>query len=291
VNSIFDWLLDPAMRTFYGYWLSTFLIILIWASFQWQSRQHQVKQWGSKQYWWNHSTRQDYFWLFSNRLLFLAVGIAWFTFSIDVAQVTFKSLGFFGNATEPKIAQSSFSLLAIYTIILFVLDDASRFLLHKTMHRFDCLWRIHQVHHSATSLTPFTTYRLHPFESFLYQLRASLLHGVCAGTAFYSLGFQINSIEIWGASIWVIVFNSLGANLRHSNIPLHYGALEKVLISPAQHQLHHGLTTMNHNYGSFLAIWDRISGSWLNGKAKTTLPTKDQALTSQLLLKPLNWKQ
>ena len=291
MDSLFDWLFNPAMRTFYGYWVSTVLIILLWASFQWQSRQHQVKQWASKQYWWNHSTRQDYFWLFSNRLLFLVLGIAWFAFSIDVAQITFKGLKLFGEASEPTVAVSSFMLLSIYTIILFVLDDGSRFLLHKAMHRFNFLWRIHQIHHSATSLTPFTTYRLHPLESFLYQLRASVLHGLCAGTAFYTLGFQLNSIEIWGASIWVIVFNSLGANLRHSHIPLRYGPLEKILISPAQHQLHHGITTMNYNYGSFLAIWDRLSGSWLDGKKTTQLPTKDHGLVDQVLLKPLNWKQ
>lgn len=290
MGSIFDWLLDPGMRTFYGYWVSTLLIILIWASLQWHQRQHRIKQWFTGHYWWNASTRQDYFWLFFNRIFFLTLGIAWFAFAIDVAQLTYKGLSLLGSPTEPQATNNTLSLLVAYTVILFVLDDGSRFLLHKIMHKFKFLWRIHQVHHSATSLTPFTTYRLHPLESLLYQLRASLLHGLCAGVAFFTLGFQLSGLEIWGASIWVIFFNALGANLRHSNIPLQYGKLEKVLISPAQHQLHHGLTTMKHNYGSFLAIWDQLAGSWLDGKNETKLPSNKQSLSKQLLLKPLNWK-
>lgn len=290
MENIFDWLFDPAMRTYYGYWISTLLIILLWASVQWQQRQPLVKEFFSRRYWWNASTQQDYFFLIFNRLVFLAIGIAWFAFTIDVAQVTFKGLTLLAPATEPQAAQHTFSLLLIYTVVLFVLDDGTRFLLHKIMHKYDVLWRLHQVHHSATSLTPFSTYRLHPLESLLYQLRASLVHGLCAGGAFYSLGFQLNGFEIWGASIWVIVFNALGANLRHSHIPLQYGWLEKVFISPAQHQLHHGIHSMNNNYGSFLAIWDQLAGSWLSGKTKNTLPSKHQSLSKQLFLKPLNWK-
>lgn len=291
MDNIFDWLFDPAMRTFYGYWFSTLLIIVLWAGFQWQQRKPVLQEFVSLRYWWNHSTRQDYFFLFFNRLLFLALGIAWFAFTIDVAQTTFHFLKLFGPATQPQAASNSIALLAGYTVILFVLDDGSRFLLHKIMHKFDFLWRIHQVHHSATTLTPFTTYRLHPIESLLYQLRASLLHGICAGAAFYGLGFQLNSLEVWGASIWVVFFNALGANLRHSHVPLRYGWLEKIFISPAQHQLHHGIKTMNQNYGSFLAIWDQLGGSWLSGKTHNILPTIAQPISRQLFLRPLKWKK
>jgi sterol desaturase/sphingolipid hydroxylase (fatty acid hydroxylase superfamily) len=290
MDNLFDWLFDPAMRTFYGYWVSTILIILVWASFKWHARQAQVKEFFNTSYWWNHSTQQDYFFLVFNRLLFLAIGIAWFAFAIDVAQVTYQGLTLFAPANEPQAAQYSLGLLITYTLILFILDDGTRFLLHKSMHQFKWLWRLHQVHHSATSLTPFTTYRLHPLESLLYQLRASLVHGLCAGGAFYTLGFQLSGLEIWGASLWVIVFNTLGANLRHSHIPLRYGWLEKILISPAQHQLHHGLKTMNKNYGSFLALWDQLNRSWLTGKTTNTLPNLPQSLSHQLLLKPLKWK-
>ena len=99
MGSIFDWLLDPGTRTFYGYWVSTLLIILIWASLQWHQRQHRIKQWFTGRYWWNTSTRQAYFWLFFNRIFFLTLGIAWFAFAIDVAQLTYKGLSLLGSPT------------------------------------------------------------------------------------------------------------------------------------------------------------------------------------------------
>jgi len=77
----------------------------------------------------------------------------------------------------------------------------------------------------------------------------------------------------------------LGANLRHSMIPISYGRLEKLFISPLQHQLHHGKTTSRKNYGSMLAIWDRMFNSWLPGKTPAELPDKEFPLHQQLLLK------
>ena len=48
--------------------------------------------------------------------------------------------------------------------------------------------------------------------------------------------------------------------LRHSHVPLRYGALEKWLLSPAQHQLHHSVEVQDwdRNYGLLTSIWDRL---------------------------------
>ncbi len=66
---------------------------------------------------------------------------------------------------------------------------------------------------------------------------------------------------VYGLSfLWTIA----GANLRHSHVWLPYPSwLERVLISPAQHQLHHAVDPQLHhsNYGSALAIWDLLSGT------------------------------
>ncbi|EAT11240.1 sterol desaturase family protein [Bermanella marisrubri] len=287
---LFDWLIDPSKRTFYGYWIPTFLIVLLWASLQWQQRKALFNSWFSRSYWWNPSAKQDYNLMIFNRLLFLTLGIAWFAFTIDIAQWMFAALKWFGEPAELAAPSSSLWILSVYTLVLFITDDFTRFWLHRIMHKYEWLWRLHQVHHSANSLNPFTTYRLHPLESLLYQLRASLVHGTCAGAAFFILGYQASSWELWGASAWVIVFNALGANLRHSNIPLRYGRFEKWLISPAQHQQHHGIGTMNTNFGSFLAIWDRLWGSWRKGEPHTRYPSEQHSLVKQLGMRRLTWK-
>ena len=51
----------------------------------------------------------------------------------------------------------------------------------------------------------------------------------------------------------------MGSNLRHSHISISYGKIvEKILISPAQHQIHHSVEKKHHdkNFGVTFAIWD-----------------------------------
>ena len=79
------------------------------------------------------------------------------------------------------------SAVLFYSMILFVSDDLSRFVLHRILHRVPLLWRFHQVHHSATEMTPLTFFRIHPVESMLYQTRAILVTGGVAGTCYWFL--------------------------------------------------------------------------------------------------------
>lgn len=291
MNPFFDWLVDPSQRTHLVYWFSSFIIALIWAIFSWDQRKSYLQQLTNKHYWLNTSSYQDLVLIFFNRGLFFLLGITWLVLTLDVALTTLNLLRLFGNATEADTyAPNSFTIFGIYTLILFLLDDASRFGLHWLMHRFDFLFRMHQVHHSASTLTPLTTLRIHPLESLLYQIRSSLIHGMCAGAGFYYAGFQIDSWQMWGATIWVLAFNFLGANLRHSQIPVHYGPFEKIFISPSMHQAHHGVTTMMYNYGSVLSIWDRMLGSFRKGNLGYTLPKQAQPLFKQLMMQHIKWK-
>lgn len=288
IESLFEWLLDPAKRTHYGYWISSFLVALIWAGWSWNKRKGYLQSLLSTNYWCNKSTWQDLVLALGNRGLFILLGIPWLLLTLDIALSTLDGWRLTGSVQEVLITGPW--VVACYTLVVFLLDDVSRYGLHRVMHKFDFLWRIHQLHHSASTLTPITTLRLHPLESVLYQVRGSLVHGFCAGSSFFFLGFQANSWEVWGASAWVIVFNVLGANLRHSHIPFSYGVLEKVFISPAQHQAHHGVMTMQKNYGSVLAIWDRLGNSWRSGKKGYQLPQEAQPLMKQLLLQHIRWK-
>ncbi len=287
-ESLFEWLLDPAKRTHYGYWLSSLLVAVIWASWSWGKRKGYLQSLLTKKYWFNRSTGQDFILAVGNRGIFILLGIPWLLLTLDIALSTLDILRLSGSVQQTVITGPW--IITGYTLLVFLLDDASRYGLHRVMHKYDFLWRIHQLHHSASTLTPITTLRLHPLESFLYSIRSSVVHGVCAGGSFFFLGFQADSWQIWGASGWVIVFNILGANLRHSHIPFHYGPLEKYFISPSQHQAHHGVTSMNTNYGAVLAIWDRLGNSWRSGKLTYQLPKQAQPLIKQLLLRHIPFK-
>lgn len=155
---------------------------------------------------------------------------------------------------------------ALYTAVLFVLSDLSRWIVHVLAHRVPALWALHQVHHSATVMTPLTLYRSHPLESLLFEVRGIAVTGLVAGIFFYGFGRGVVQIELLGVNVVGFVLNTLGGNLRHSHVRLSYPAwLERILISPAQHQLHHSDDPAHHhhNCGAWLAFWDRMAGRLL----------------------------
>jgi sterol desaturase/sphingolipid hydroxylase (fatty acid hydroxylase superfamily) len=62
----------------------------------------------------------------------------------------------------------------------------------------------------------------------------------------------------------VFIFNSLAANLRHSHVWLSFGpVLERVISSPAQHQIHHSDAPrhFDKNFGINLSLWDWMFGT------------------------------
>ena len=71
-------------------------------------------------------------------------------------------------------------------------------------------------------------------------------------------------MTVFGASVGVVIFHSLGSNLRHSHIKIRYPKMiERIFISPGQHQNHHS-TEKKHfdkNFGVAFAIWDLMFGS------------------------------
>lgn len=164
----------------------------------------------------------------------------------------------------PASSLSRLEITAIYTVVLFVAWDGSRYVVHRLLHRVPALWEFHKVHHSAEVLTPFTVYRVHPVESALFQLRGALVTGVVTGVFFYLFRDRAVQYELLGVNAAGMLFNAAGANLRHSHVWLSYGpVVERVLISPAQHQLHHSADPRegNCNFGSAFAVWDWIGGT------------------------------
>lgn len=281
-----NWLIDPQSRTFVAYSLSSFVLVLLWVGLSWQQRLPYLKQLTQKSYWWNASTRQDYQLILLNAVLFSILSITWVVFTITIANSVFKLLS---TVSEPRAFAETSSLLlfSLFTLALVLLEDLSRYALHRLLHwRF--FWRIHQLHHSATILTPLSFLRVHPIEKLLYQLRSATVYGSCTGVFFFLVGEHPQAWLIFGISGASLLFNALGANIRHSMVPISYGPLEKIFISPLQHQLHHSDQYNRKNYGAIFSFWDRLFSSWAAGDKQAPLPEKEKKLLDQLLLKSLD---
>lgn len=257
---------DPGKRLFWLFLLSALLMASLAVSvraqrFDWRA---QLSALMSRRYWLHPSNAADVSLLLLNHalrvlLLFPLLG-SHLAGAIAVGTLLQRSLG-----DAPDLGGSMLCIGILYSLTFFLLEDFSRFSLHAAFHRIPALWRLHRTHHSATNLTPLTVHRVHPVESIAYYLRGFAVFSLVSGVFLYLFKGRVNGIDILGVDCLGFLFNFFGANLRHTPVWLGFGRLERWIISPAQHQIHHSvaLEHRGRNLGSCLAIWDRLFGSWM----------------------------
>lgn len=260
LGSIF---VDPKKRIFIGYLFSALLVAVLWLIFFQRKSLADIKELVfSHSVWFSSSALTDYALLIGNRLIMTLISPLLLG-QLVVATYLFESLHHL-SAPQPLEAWPVWLVMSLFTVTVFLLDDASRYGLHRLLHQSTVLWRFHRVHHTATNLTPLTIFRSHPVEGVLFSLRSALVQGVCIGGFIFLFGSSVDLLTVFGVNILLFMFNVLGANLRHSPVSMPYPErLERWLISPAQHQLHHSTDPehFNKNYGVFLAVWDRLGGT------------------------------
>ncbi|MGJ8692572.1 MAG: sterol desaturase family protein [Thalassotalea sp.] len=261
------YLLTANKRIYWLYLISALLLIVLFYRSQPLAIKTIFKQLVSRKYWFNRSTQLDLKWIFLNQALALLLVVpiisgqlAWAIGSYKILLNTFGAGDF--------IHWPSIHVLWAFTLVTFIADDFSRFLMHYAYHKVPFLWRFHAVHHSAKIMTPLTLYRIHFIEYLLNSCRSLLVIGTISGIFIYCFNGRIGVYEILGVSILNLLFNLAGANLRHSHIAIGFGKLEQIFISPAQHQIHHSSakTHLDKNFGATFAIWDKLFGSWISSK-------------------------
>ena len=274
-TSVYETVLNPRKRVFFGYILLALIIAGIWLKWRKNMRASMIaRSLFSPRVWWSTSAKADYQLLLINKAILLAIVPLLIT-KIALATIIFQQLyELIGSRPLPGSLLPDWAVPICFTLFLFVLDDFARYFLHMLMHRWPFLWAFHKVHHSARTMTPFTVLRTHPIEGLLFTLRSILVQAVSIGVFLFYFGDQVDLITVLGVNFAVFIFNVTGSNLRHSHIAIHYWEwLERILISPAQHQIHHS-TRVRHfdkNFGAVLAIWDWIGGSLHLSEPKTEL--------------------
>ena len=266
-----EWLslLDaPEERLFWPYLVSALVIALVAALF---GRVSLSKELFTRALWWHPSARADYG-LFVVRALISLLLIAPLLVSSTVVAVKVVLLCSRAFGAPPLWPLSALGTTLTYTALLFIASDATRFGFHLAMHRVPWLWRFHQVHHSAEVMTPITLYRTHPVEGLLVAVRGVLVTGFVGGAFSWLTRGEAVALEVLGVNAIAFALNLAGSNLRHSHVWISFGPLEWLFMSPAQHQLHHGLEPSGHdvNYGSFLSLWDLLNRSLVRAKTRPT---------------------
>jgi sterol desaturase/sphingolipid hydroxylase (fatty acid hydroxylase superfamily) len=248
--------------------------------------------------WVSRSALADFKVMLINTILMLLVSPRLLA-KASVAYLVFDSMHLlFDGRAYLETLLPQWTIAFSFTLFLFILDDFARYWLHRWIHKVPILWFFHKVHHTATVLNPFTVFRTHPVEAVLFSVRSALVQGLATAIFFFFLGNQVTLMMVLGASIFTFTFNLLGSNLRHSPVSIRYWKpLECILMSPAQHHIHHSTANehIDKNFGVALSVWDWIFGSLSLSKSEEQLSfglngeqSSDQHSLKGLYLSPFN---
>ncbi|MCB9996580.1 MAG: creatininase family protein [Rhodospirillales bacterium] len=260
----------PNERVFGLYLFAAFVMaILSWAYFHFIAKAAKPENseksvWGyifDKKAYFHRSAYQDYKFFLVNGLIYVGL-ISQLLISTHLFMSVFYGSfnGVFG-AHEGGLIDSSVWTILLYTLIYALFLDFAIFITHLAQHKVPLLWEFHKVHHSAEVLNPLTLYRMHPVDLFFSGLIASMLAGLAFAGYYYLTGETPHAYEVMGLNIFVFAFYLFGYNLRHSQIWLSYPVwLSHILISPAQHQIHHSADPRHwdKNMGLIFAFWDKM---------------------------------
>ena len=219
--------------------------------------------WFPKRIYAHASALVDYKYFFVNRILFPAFLAP---FVVGTAAVSAWTAGAIEAAVGPQTVPLPLGLTGtlLLTALAVLAMDAGIFIAHTLQHKVPLLWEFHKVHHSAEVLTPITVYRMHPVDDLLTGTVVGVLTGVVYGVFAYVCGHDAAPFTVLELNAVLFAFYVLGYNLRHSHIWLPYpAALSYILVSPAQHQIHHSKAPkhFDKNMGFIFAFWDYLAGT------------------------------
>lgn len=173
--------------------------------------------------------------------------------------------------------QNQFASLSLWTTLpaFLLIDDFIQYWHHRFSHEYSFLWKLHRGHHQAEEMGFFVSFR-----------NSGLFYFIFPNIWWLAIFIFLGGTK---AAIIGVVFKQLIVIASHSRIkwdtifykykilnPL-TTIIERILITPAFHYAHHGISTAdgisdpNGNYGNMFSIWDQFFGT---AKFTRKFPTK-----------------
>jgi sterol desaturase/sphingolipid hydroxylase (fatty acid hydroxylase superfamily) len=136
-------------------------------------------------------------------------------------------------------------------LALFVAQDFLYYVFHRASHRVRWLWAAHVVHHSSERLNLSTAFR----QSFMYPVAGMWVFWMPLAV----IGFTPMQI------VGIVLVNLAFQFFVHTQAIGKLGWLEYAFNTPSMHRVHHARNAryIDRNYAGVLAIWDRLSGSFV----------------------------
>ncbi|VAW81315.1 Fatty acid hydroxylase family (carotene hydroxylase/sterol desaturase) [hydrothermal vent metagenome] len=175
----------------------------------------------------------------------------------DVSAGLQQQFGLLSNPWSGDIAS------VVYMLAVMLAVDLGFFISHYLHHKIPVLWEFHKVHHTAEVLNPMTAFRRHPLDYFIELNIIALLLGGVYGVFAWLSDNTLDMVSILGVNAGIFLFLMIGSHLQHSHIWISYGFMNKVLVSPAMHHIHHSSAEqhIDKNMGSMFSFWDWMMGT------------------------------
>lgn len=169
---------------------------------------------------------------------------------IDISEFLISAIPFL-NQIQKLVAEQE---LIIRFFLFFIVADFGYYWVHRFLHS-PMGWRFHSMHHGIESLNWISGVRGSPIHVFfiLSPVVFSQVLFLSNDSYWYLIGFS--------------VFDIANQHFTHSNVRfLFEKEIEYFLITPRMHFVHHNPEERytNSNYGSYLSIWDRMFGTYVN---------------------------
>lgn len=172
------------------------------------------------------------------RLCFPLLGVS---FALFVAE---RGWGLFNLATAPAWLSFAGSILLI---------DLAQYGMHRAVHAWPPLWRMHKVHHAELDVDCVTAIRHHPLEVLLTSGVDLLVIATLGAPPLAVLAASILGVV-------TSVFNHGNVSLR----PSIERALRLGVVTPDMHRIHHSTLDRecNANFSMVFPWWDRLFRTW-----------------------------
>lgn len=135
-------------------------------------------------------------------------------------------------------------------ILGFVCADFCHYWFHRAAHRNNFMWGIHQGHHSSEDFNLGIAVRKGIFQQWVdwpFFLPMALF-----GFPFFTMYLPLKGAQ-FAYQFWI-----------HNQFIGKLGPIEKVLVTPSLHRVHHGQNPqyIDKNYAGVFILWDKLFGSY-----------------------------
>lgn len=145
--------------------------------------------------------------------------------------------------------------IVVMILVSFFLHDLWFYWAHRLEHRIPFLWEFHKVHHSDELLNAATFARDHFLQAVWVGLWPAFTIGIL---------FDLSPFEGGVAGLTSALALTLLSMFYHSAIRVQLPWLDRVIVTPQVHRIHHSVDPAHHNcnFADALPIFDIVFGTY-----------------------------